>query len=91
MAAKQSHRTQVLAKSIDFIQQKLKLINWTHATFFPAVLSLFPGPVNFYNKVPVVPILQLQNFVDEFIGHQTELAHFQVNLSPKMSDYLDKK
>jgi Holliday junction resolvase-like predicted endonuclease len=87
IAAKQAQRTQVLAKSLDFLQQKLKLKNWTHATFFPAVLSLFPGPVKFYNKVPVIPILQLQNFVDEFIGHQTELAHFQAKLSPKMSDY----
>jgi len=91
VAIKQAQRTQILAKSLDFLQQKLNLSNWTNATFFPAVLSLFPGPVKFYNKVPVVPILQLQNFVDEFVGHQTELVHFQANLSPKMSDYLDKK
>jgi len=44
----------------------------------------------FYKKVPVVPILQLQNFLDEFQGHITELTHFRANLGPKLPDYLNK-
>ncbi|MDG6222308.1 MAG: restriction endonuclease [Candidatus Bathyarchaeota archaeon] len=87
VAAEQAQRTQALANSFDFMQKKLGLNNWTQATLFPAILSLFPGPVKFYNKVPVVPILQLQNFVDEFLGHQKELVHFRANLGPKISDY----
>jgi len=89
VAAAQAQRTQVLANSLHFLQQKIDLSNWTQATLFPVILSLFPGPVKFYNKVPVVPILQIQNFVDEFLGHQKELLNFKTKLGPKMSDYLD--
>jgi len=88
VAAAQAQRTQVLANSLHFLQQKIGLDNWKQATLFPAILSLFPGPVKFYNNVPVVPILQTQNFVDEFLGHQKELAHFHAKLGPKMSEYL---
>ncbi|MCW4023166.1 MAG: restriction endonuclease [Candidatus Bathyarchaeota archaeon] len=90
VAAEQAKRTQVFADSLHFLQQKLDLSNWKQATVFPAILSLFPGPVKFYNKVPVVPILQIQNFVDEFLGHQKELQHFKAKLGPKISDYRDE-
>jgi len=89
VAAAQAQRTEVLAGALHFLQQKIGLDNWKQATLFPAILSLFPGPVKFYNKVPVVPILQLQNFVDEFQGHITELKHFRTKLGPKLSDYVN--
>ena len=89
VAAAQSRRTEVLANSLHFLQQKIGLDNWKQATLFPAILSLFPGPVRFYNNVPVVPILQLQNFIDEFQFHITELTHFHTKLGPKLSNYLN--
>jgi len=88
VAAAQSQRTEVLANSLHFLQQKIGLDNWKQATLFPAILSLFPGPVKFYNKVPVVPILQIQNFIEEFQCHKTELTHFQTKLGPKILDYI---
>jgi len=88
VAAAQAQRTEGLAKNLQDIQREIGLVDWKEATLFPAILSLFPGPVKFYNKVPVVPILQLQNFVDEFQGHITELAHFRAKLGPKLSDYI---
>ena len=89
VAAAQAQRTEVLAKNLQDIQREIGLDDWTQATLFPAILSLFPGPVKFYNKVPVVPILQLQNFLDEFQGHITELTHFRAKLGPKLPDYLN--
>ncbi|MCJ7613685.1 restriction endonuclease [Candidatus Bathyarchaeota archaeon] len=89
VAAAQAQRTEVLAKNLQDIQLEIGLVDWTEATLFPAILSLFPGPVKFYNKVPVVPILQLQNFVDEFQGHIKELKHFRAKLGPRLSDYID--
>ena len=89
VAAAQAQRTEVLAKNLQDIQREIGLVDWTEATLFPAILSLFPGPVKFYNKVPVVPILQLQNFVDEFQGHIKELKHFRAKLGPRLSDYID--
>ena len=90
VAAAQSLRTEVLTNSLHFLQQKIGLDNWKQATLFPVILSLFPGPVRFYNKVPVVPILQLQNFIDEFQFHLAELTHFQTKLGPKLSDYINE-
>jgi len=90
VAAAQAQRTKVLAKNLQGIQREIGLDDWKQATLFPVILSLFPGPVKFYKKVPVVPILQLQNFLDEFQGHITELRHFRANLGPKLPDYLGR-
>jgi predicted transcriptional regulator/Holliday junction resolvase-like predicted endonuclease len=89
VAAAQAQRTKVLAKNLQDIQREIGLEDWKQATLFPVILSLFPGPVKFYSKVPVVPILQLQNFLDEFQGHMTELTHFRAKLGPKLSDYVN--
>jgi Holliday junction resolvase-like predicted endonuclease len=89
VAAAQAQRTAALAKAPHILQQKLVLDGWKRAVLFPAILSLFPGPVKFYSKVPVVPILQLQNFVDEFQGHRNELTHYTAKLGPKLPDYID--
>jgi len=86
----QAQRTEVLAKALFSLQRRIGLDGWRQAILFPAIISLFPGPVKFYKKVPVVPILQLQNFLDEFQGHITELTHFQATLGPKLPDYLNK-
>ncbi|TET24298.1 MAG: hypothetical protein E3J73_08550 [Candidatus Bathyarchaeum sp.] len=85
----QTQRTEVLAKNLQSLQRKIGLDGWKRATLFPVILSLFPGPAKFYNNVPVVPILQLQNFLNEFQGHITELTHLQATLGPKLSDYLN--
>lgn len=89
VAKAQAQRTKVLAKNLQDIQREISLEDWKQATLFPVILSLFPGPVKFYSKVPVVPILQLQNFLDEFQGHMTELRHFRAKLGPKLSDYVN--
>ena len=86
----QAQRTQVLAAALNSLQRKINLGEWKQATLFPVILSLFPGPVKFYSKVPVVPILQLQNFVDEFQGHTKELTHYKVTLDPRLPDYLEQ-
>ena len=86
----QAQRTEVLAKALHSLQKRINLDGWRQAILFPVILSLFPGPVKFYKKVPVVPILQLQNFLDEFQGHITELTHFRATLGPKLPDYLNR-
>ena len=89
VAAAQAERTEALAKAPHPLQRRVGLCGWKKAILFPVILSLFPGPVKFYNKVPVVPILQLQNFLNEFQGHMSELTHFQAKLGPKLADYID--
>jgi hypothetical protein len=91
MAAAQAQRTEVLAKNLQDIHHDIDLTDWAAASLFPVILSLFPGPVKFYKKVPVVPILQLQNFLDEFQGHKNDLAHFYSKIRPGIAYYLENK
>jgi Holliday junction resolvase-like predicted endonuclease len=86
IAAAQAQRTEVLAINFQDIQRKIG-INWKNATLFPVILSLFPGRIKIYNRVPVVPILQLQNFLDEFQGHTSELLHFKASTIANLPDY----
>ena len=86
IAAAQAQRTEVLAINFQDIQRKIG-INWKNATLFPVILSLFPGQIKFYNRVPVVPILQLQNFIDEFQGYTSELLHFKASTIANLPDY----
>ena len=72
----QSLRTKVLADALPSLQKEVGLVNWKQATFIPIVLSLVPGPLKFYDNVPIVPILQLQNFLSELPAHTTSLKHF---------------
>ncbi|MGD2066414.1 MAG: restriction endonuclease [Candidatus Bathyarchaeota archaeon] len=90
VTAAQAQRTEALAGNLQSIQREIGLGDWKDATLFPVILSLFPGPVKFYSGVPVVPILQLQNFLDEFQGHINELIHFKSALGLKLSDYVDR-
>lgn len=71
-------RTQTLADALPLLREKIGMTSWKKATLFPAVLSVVPGPFKFYNDVPIVPILQLQNFLDELPAHVTSLVHFSV-------------
>jgi len=73
----QALRTKVLAEALPSLQKEIGLVQWRQATLIPVVLSLVPGPLKFYNKVPIVPILQLQNFLNELPAHVTSLTHFR--------------
>jgi len=74
----QTLRTRVLAEALPSLQEEIGLVHWRQATLIPIVLSLVPGPQKFYNNVPIVPILQLQNFLNELPAHIISLTHFFV-------------
>jgi len=76
-AEAQALRTKVLAEALPSLQKKIGLFQWRQATLIPVVLSLVPGPLKFYDKVPIVPILQIQNFLNELPAHATALTHFR--------------
>jgi Holliday junction resolvase-like predicted endonuclease len=76
-AEAQALRTKVLAEALSPLRKKIGLVQWRQATLIPVVLSLVPGPLKFYKKVPIVPILQIQNFLNELPAHITALTHFR--------------
>lgn len=61
----QVERTSALADSLPLITSRLACQKWRTGRFIPVVLSLFPGRSKFHEGVPVVPILQFQDFVSQ--------------------------
>lgn len=86
----QIERTEALAESLPNYSKRIKLEGWSAATLVPLVLSLLPGPEKLYNQVPVVPILQLQDFINQVPLHIDLLRHIRrkVNHQPlKLTDF----
>jgi len=87
----QIERTKALADAFPLVYEKTGLETWKYAIFIPTVLSLTPGPFKFHNKVPIVPILQLQNFLNELPIHRPLLTHFSIKIKfekHKLTKYL---
>jgi Holliday junction resolvase-like predicted endonuclease len=78
-AEAQIERTEALARVLPTMQE-LGLTDWRKATVIPVILSLVPAPLKFHRNTPIVPILQLQNFLDELPAHTNTLKHILVNL-----------
>ncbi|HII85172.1 TPA: hypothetical protein HA273_01000 [Candidatus Bathyarchaeota archaeon] len=75
----QTQRTKALASILPSASLRLECQKWRKANFVPAVLSLIPGGLKFCNKVPIVPILQLQDFVRQLPAQILMLQHTQRN------------
>lgn len=73
----QVERTRAFADAPSNHHQKTELTEWKSATVVPLVLSLTPGPFKFHNNVPIVPILQLQDFINELPLEANSLTHFK--------------
>lgn len=76
----QIERTKALAKAFPSVYEKLGLDNWKEAKLVPMILSLFPTALKFHQNIPVVPILQLQNLLNELLAHVDSLTRFLVHL-----------
>ncbi len=72
----QVERTRALADSLPSPTLKLECAQWSDAKFMPAILSLVPSAFKFYCEVPVVPILQLQDFLNQLSAHAENVRFF---------------
>jgi Holliday junction resolvase-like predicted endonuclease len=72
----QTQRTLALADTLPNIALKLESAKWEKAKFIPAVLSLIPSAYKFCQKVPVVPVLQLQDFICQLPAYTESLKFF---------------
>ncbi len=78
----QTERTKALAETLPRHLYSFGLEGWRDATLVPLVLSLLPGPHRFHNQVPIVPILQLQDFISGVPGELNLLLHIDKKLEP---------
>jgi Holliday junction resolvase-like predicted endonuclease len=85
----QTQRAQALADSLPIINKKLDCINWEKTKFIPTVLSLIPSAYKFYQKVPIVPILQLQDFLYQLPAYTEMLKFFPKKFKTLSHDFED--
>jgi Holliday junction resolvase-like predicted endonuclease len=86
----QTERTRAFADALPDYYQKARLAEWKSATLIPLILSLVPGPFKFHNNVPVVPVLQLRDFINEMPLEIHSLTYFikkHVMFDQKLSNY----
>ena len=79
-AKKQIERTKALAEASTSgnIRSKIGIEKWEHAYFVPVILSLAPSQHKFYEKTPIVPILQLRDFLQNVMVYLDEIRRFSV-------------
>lgn len=61
----QIERTRALADALPYYLHEMGLEGWRAATLLPVIVSMLPGRHKLYDTVPIVPVLQLQDFISE--------------------------
>ena len=69
-------RTLALADTLPSPALKVECVKWQRAKFVPVILSLVPSSFKFYDGVPVVPVLQLQDFLVQLPAYVEEFTFF---------------
>ncbi|HLN46381.1 MAG TPA: hypothetical protein VK209_11805, partial [Candidatus Sulfotelmatobacter sp.] len=59
------------------VSTQLDCCLWGKAKFVPVVLVLVPCRFKFYNDVPIVPVLKLQDFLQKLPLEIESLRYFQ--------------
>jgi Holliday junction resolvase-like predicted endonuclease len=70
----QVERTFAMAEVLPSLADKIECVSWDEVKFVPAVLSLIPSRFKFYDNVPIVPVLQLQDFLSQLPAYADSLS-----------------
>jgi Holliday junction resolvase-like predicted endonuclease len=76
IAESQVERTRALAESLPSVSLEIECTKWDKAKLVPAILVLMPSGFKFYDKVPIVPVLQLQDFLSQLPAYVESLKYF---------------
>ena len=87
IVSEQTQRTKAFADSLPNLTLKIECIKWEKAKFLPSVLSLIPSSAKFVDKVPVVPVLQLQDFIGQLPAYIETLRFFPRTFSSLSHDF----
>ena len=77
----QTERTFAFAESLASLSGKIECTTWERVKIVPAVLSLVTARFKFYNSVPIVAVLQLQDFLSQLPAYADTLKHFTKTLT----------
>lgn len=80
-AKSQIERTKALAEASasGSIRSKIGIERWEYAYFIPVILSLIPSQHKFYERTPIVPVLQIKDFLQNSIVYLDEINRFLVS------------
>jgi Holliday junction resolvase-like predicted endonuclease len=81
MTAAQADRVAAFAESLPSIAIDLPCVRWEKAKFIPVILSLTSFAPKFCDKVPVVPVLQLQEFINQLPLNVESVKYFPMDFS----------
>ena len=87
MVTEQVERTRAFADSLPNINLNLECAKWDNAKFIPTVLSLLPSAYKFYDTVPVVPVLQLQDFINQLPAYIADVKFFPKTFNRLSHDF----
>ena len=74
---KQITRTKHVLEFLPSISKKIECVEWDYGIFIPAVLSLMPNRIKFSNLVPIIPILQFQDFLNQLFGNLQQIKSYK--------------
>jgi len=69
----QIERTRALAKSLPSPSLKIKCFSWVRTRYIPVILSLISDECKFFDGVPIVPVLQVQDFLNQLPAYADSL------------------
>ncbi|MBS7654602.1 hypothetical protein KEJ43_05970 [Candidatus Bathyarchaeota archaeon] len=80
-AKSQVERTKALAEASasGSIRNKIGIERWEYAYFIPVILSLAPSQHKFYERTPIVPVLQIRDFLQNAVVYLDEINRFHVS------------
>jgi len=81
IAEEQTERTLAFAESLTSLSSKIECATWKRVKIVPAVLSLVTARFKFYDNVPIVAVLQLQDFLNQLPAYADSLKHFTKTLT----------
>jgi len=72
----QVKRTLAFSESVPNPAVRVECASWERARFIPVVVSLLPASFKFHERTPIVPILQLQDFLTQLPMYLNSLRSF---------------
>jgi hypothetical protein len=76
IADAQAERAKALAEALPNVKVQLECTKWNKAYFMPAILSLIQGGFKFYDDIPIVPVLKLQDFLYQLPAYTYTLKSY---------------
>lgn len=76
---KQIKRTKDLVAFLPSFSKNIECAQWDYGLFIPAILTLLPAKDKFHNSVPIIPILQFQDFINQLFGYLQKIKSFKKN------------